>query len=96
MGYVCILLATPWLLKVLIVPPSYIAIIMHAFVITGYICEHLHEKSMVIMSFSEWHKFWARPGFEPGTSRTLSENHAPRPTNHSCLCLSTRSVSNDE
>ena len=25
-------------------------------------------------------KNWARPGFEPGTSRTLSENHPPRPT----------------
>ena len=23
----------------------------------------------------------ARPGFEPGTSRTRSENHNPRPTN---------------
>ncbi len=31
--------------------------------------------------------YWARPGFEPGTSRTRSENHTPRPTSHVFLVM---------
>ena len=32
-------------------------------------------------------KVRARPGFEPGTSRTLSENHTPRPTSQQDVTL---------
>ena len=36
-----------------------------------------HWNFFILINKRNW---WARPGFEPGTSRTLSENHTPRPT----------------
>ena len=34
------------------------------------------------MNKQERKKNWARPGFEPGTSRIRSANHTPRPASH--------------
>ena len=41
-----------------------------------------YKKQIITLQNNKISYIWARPGFEPGTTRTLSEYHTPRPTNH--------------
>ena len=50
-----------------------------------------HQKGNLLTKhmkfYSNTFKTWARPGFEPGTTRTLSEYHTPRPTSLASLAV---------
>ena len=48
--------------------------------------ENMREGSKTMTYLLKDPKNWAQPGFEPGTSRTQSENHTPRPLSPN-VCL---------
>ena len=55
------------------------AVILSISTITCHKIFHIDISSLIKIT-SPLRKSRSRPGFEPGTSRTLSGNHTPRPT----------------
>jgi hypothetical protein len=59
----------------------------------NFISRRRKKQYIVVLCFRQFKsmitkcKSWARPGFAPGTSRTLSENHTSRPTSRTFFLL---------